>query len=45
MIGYPGVRLGVPARYQQMDADHTPNHVSAYDSGMFNRPEGIGDEG
>ncbi len=43
MIGYPGVRVGVPPSYQQMNADHTPNHVSAYDTGMFTRPEGMED--
>jgi len=41
MIGYPGVRAGVPASYQQMNAVHTPNHVSAYDTDMFNRPAGV----
>lgn len=41
MIGYPGVRLGVPELYQQQDAEHPPNHESAYDSGMFNLPEGV----
>lgn len=41
MIGYPGARAGVPARYQQMDEDHTPNHQSAYGSNMFNLPSGV----
>jgi gluconate 2-dehydrogenase gamma chain len=35
MIGYPGVRVAVAAEYQQMDVEHPPNHVSAYDSPMF----------
>ena len=35
MIGYPGVRTAVGAEYQQMDVDHPPNHVSVYDSPMF----------
>lgn len=35
MIGYPGVRVSVPAEYQQMDVEHPPNHVSVYDSTMF----------
>jgi len=35
MIGYPGVRVAVPAQFQQMDAEHPPNHVSVYDSPMF----------
>ena len=35
MIGYPGVRIAVEAPYQQMDTEHPPNHVSAYDSPMF----------
>jgi gluconate 2-dehydrogenase gamma chain len=43
MIGYPGVRVAVPRRYQQMNEDHTPNHASAYDSTMFNRPPDVGE--
>ncbi len=39
MIGYPGVRTAVPAQYQQMDGEHTPNHVSVYDSTMFDEGE------
>jgi len=35
MIGYPGVRVSVPSGYQQMDVEHPPNHVSVYDSTMF----------
>jgi gluconate 2-dehydrogenase gamma chain len=41
MIGYPGARVAVPERYQQMGADHTPNHASAYESNMFNRPPDV----
>jgi gluconate 2-dehydrogenase gamma chain len=35
MIGYPGVRTAVAAEYQQMGVEHAPNHVSVYDSSMF----------
>lgn len=35
MIGYPGVRVSVAAEFQQMDIAHPPNHVSVYDSTMF----------
>jgi gluconate 2-dehydrogenase gamma chain len=35
IIGYPGVRVSVPSEYQQMDVEHPPNHVSVYDSTMF----------
>jgi gluconate 2-dehydrogenase gamma chain len=39
MIGYPGVRTAVPAQYQQIGADHTPNHQSVYDFTMFDEGE------
>jgi gluconate 2-dehydrogenase gamma chain len=37
MIGYPGVRFSVAAELQQMGAEHESNHVSAYDSSMFEK--------
>jgi gluconate 2-dehydrogenase gamma chain len=39
LIGYPGVRLAVPAEYQQWDTELRPNHQSAYDSQMFSKGE------
>jgi gluconate 2-dehydrogenase gamma chain len=39
MIGYPGVRFSVGAELMEMGADHKPNHVSAYDSSMFEKGE------
>lgn len=35
MIGYPGVRTAVPAEYQQTGVEHPPNHLSVYESPMF----------
>ena len=37
LIGYPGVRVAVPAEYQQWGTALKPNHVSAYDSDMFSK--------
>lgn len=37
LIGYPGVRVAVPAEYQQWGTDLKPNHQSAYDSDMFSK--------
>jgi gluconate 2-dehydrogenase gamma chain len=37
LIGYPGVRVAVPAEYQQWDTDLKPNHQSAYDTAMFSK--------
>ena len=37
LIGYPGVRVAVPAEYQQWGTDLKPNHQSAYDTDMFSR--------
>jgi gluconate 2-dehydrogenase gamma chain len=37
LIGYPGVRLGVPPEYQQWNTALKPNHQSAYDSDMFSK--------
>jgi len=37
LIGYPGVRVGVPAEYQQWNTELKPNHQSAYDSDMFSK--------
>jgi gluconate 2-dehydrogenase gamma chain len=39
LIRYPGVRLAVPAEYQQWGTELTPNHQSAYDSQMFSKGE------
>jgi hypothetical protein len=39
MIGYPGVRFSVNAELMQMGVEHPPNHVSAYDSSMFEKGE------
>jgi gluconate 2-dehydrogenase gamma chain len=38
LIGYPGVRIAVPAEYQQLNTALKPNHQSAYDSNMFSKP-------
>jgi gluconate 2-dehydrogenase gamma chain len=38
LIGYPGVRIAVPAEYQQLNTPLKPNHQSAYDSNMFSKP-------
>jgi gluconate 2-dehydrogenase gamma chain len=37
LIGYPGVRIAVPAEYQQWGTKLEPNHRSAYDSDMFSK--------
>jgi gluconate 2-dehydrogenase gamma chain len=37
LIRYPGVRVAVPAEYQQWGTDLKPNHQSAYDSEMFSK--------
>jgi hypothetical protein len=37
LIGYPGVRIAVPAEYQQLNTALKPNHQSAYDSNMFSK--------
>jgi len=37
LIGYPGVRVAVPAEYQQWGTVLRPNHQSAYDSDMFSK--------
>ena len=37
LIGYPGVRIGVPAEYQQWNTELKPNHQSAYDTDMFSK--------
>jgi hypothetical protein len=37
LIGYPGVRIAVPAEYQQWNTTLKPNHQSAYDSEMFSK--------
>jgi gluconate 2-dehydrogenase gamma chain len=37
LIGYPGVRIAVPAEYQQWGTDLKPNHQSAYDVDMFSK--------
>jgi gluconate 2-dehydrogenase gamma chain len=37
LIRYPGVRVAVPAEYQQWGTDLKPNHQSAYDSDMFSK--------
>jgi gluconate 2-dehydrogenase gamma chain len=37
LIGYPGVRVAVPAEYQQWNTELKPNHQSAYDSPMFSK--------
>ncbi len=37
LIGYPGVRVAVPAEYQQWNTELKPNHQSAYDSSMFSK--------
>jgi gluconate 2-dehydrogenase gamma chain len=37
LIRYPGVRVAVPAEYQQWGTDLKPNHQSAYDSAMFSK--------
>jgi gluconate 2-dehydrogenase gamma chain len=37
LIGYPGVRIAVPAEFQQWNTKLAPNHQSAYDSDMFSR--------
>jgi gluconate 2-dehydrogenase gamma chain len=37
LIGYPGVRVAVPAEYQQWNTELKPNHQSAYDSDMFSK--------
>ena len=37
LIGYPGVRTSVSATEQQMNAQVTPNHRSAYDFAMFRK--------
>jgi gluconate 2-dehydrogenase gamma chain len=39
MIGYPGVRIAVAARYQQAGEDHAPNHSSVYEFTMFDEGE------
>lgn len=35
LVGYPGLRLGVTAEQQRMNAVLEPNYSSAYDSAMF----------
>jgi gluconate 2-dehydrogenase gamma chain len=35
LIGYPGIRLSVPAADQRLDARPAPTHRSAYDHAMF----------
>jgi gluconate 2-dehydrogenase gamma chain len=35
LIGYPGIRLAVPAGDQRLDARPAPTHRSAYDHAMF----------
>jgi gluconate 2-dehydrogenase gamma chain len=35
LIGYPGIRLAVPAADQRLDARPAPTHRSAYDHAMF----------
>lgn len=35
LIGYPGVRMGVGGELTRMGVRHEPNHLSAYDLGMF----------
>ena len=35
LVGYPGLRLGVTAEQQRMNAVLEPNYSSAYDSPMF----------
>ena len=37
LIGYPGVRIAVPAEYQEWNTALKPNHQSAYDSEMFSK--------
>jgi hypothetical protein len=37
LIGYPGVRLAVPADLQNLDAKPAPTHMSAYDYTMFSQ--------
>ena len=37
LIGYPGVRIAVPAEYQHWNTELKPNHQSAYDSDMFSK--------
>ena len=37
LIGYPGVRVAVPAEYQQWGTELKPNHQSAYDVAMFSK--------
>jgi gluconate 2-dehydrogenase gamma chain len=37
LIGYPGVRVAVPAEYQQWGSELKPNHQSAYDTAMFSK--------
>jgi gluconate 2-dehydrogenase gamma chain len=37
LIRYPGVRVAVPAEYQQWNTELKPNHQSAYDSDMFSK--------
>jgi gluconate 2-dehydrogenase gamma chain len=37
LIGYPGVRVSVPAEFQQWNTALKPNHQSAYDSDMFSK--------
>ncbi len=35
LVGFPGVRIGVPPQLQAMSARTPPNHQSAYDFDMF----------
>ena len=37
LIGYPGVRVAVPAEFQQWNTELKPNHQSAYDTDMFSK--------
>ena len=37
LIGYPGVRIAVPAEYQHWNTELKPNHQSAYDSDVFSK--------
>lgn len=47
LIGYPGVRLAVPAGLQRLDSHPEATHKSAYDYSMFSkkRSDGGGDHG
>ena len=43
MLGYPGLRLGVGADDQAMDASPEITRLSAYDLPMFDAPDGDGE--